>query len=234
MKVEAGLKFASAGYSLGTKGVSLSLYPTIDMSYKPKKRIVVAICGASGVIYGIRLLKALLNTPTDVHLIISEMGRQVLIHEMGYNGEPIPEFLNNQGIIIDNDSKLVVYDNHSFFASPASGSFKHHGMAIVPCSMKTLGAIVSGVSDTLIHRSADVTLKERRPLILVTRETPLNSIHLRNMYNASLAGATILPPCPGFYFHPKTVYELVDSIVGRILDHLDIPHELTQEWSCPI
>jgi 4-hydroxy-3-polyprenylbenzoate decarboxylase len=195
-----------------------------------KQRIVVAICGASGVIYGVRLLKALLSSPREVYAMISDAGRQVLAHEMGYQGEPFDEFIQKNGVDIHQDAALHVYDSSNLFAPPASGSFRHDGMVIAPCSMKTLGAVVSGVSSTLIHRAADVTLKEKRPLILITRETPLSAVHLRNMYQASISGATVMPPCPGFYFHPQTVTDLVDSLVGRILDHLKIPHHITGEW----
>jgi len=195
-----------------------------------KQKLVVAITGASGVIYGIRLLKAILSMPISVYLVISAAGRQVLTHETGYDGADIKEFLHLQGIVFHKDARLNCYAPDDLFAPPASGSFRHDGMVIAPCSMKTLGAIVSGISDNLIHRAADVCLKEKRSLVLVTRETPLSAIHLKNMYDAAIAGITIMPPCPGFYSHPKNINELTDFFVGRVLDQLNIEHNLLKRW----
>lgn len=199
-----------------------------------KKRIIVAISGASGSIYGIRLLKALLKNPLDIYLVISKSGYRVLEHETGYNEgfnlASFKSFLKKEGISFHKDSVLNIYEQEDFFTPPASGSFIHHGMVIAPCSMSTLGAIASGISDNLIQRAADVCLKEKRSLILLTRETPLSLIHLKNMYRAVEAGAVIMPPCPGFYSKPKSVEELIDSVVARILDHLNIKQTLFQEW----
>lgn len=195
-----------------------------------KKKIIVAICGASGSIYGIRLLKALLNKPVNIYLIISNAGYKVLEHETGYSGESFPSFLKDKGVIIHNDANLNIYEQDDFFAPPASGSFKNDGMVIAPCSMKTLASIASGVADNLIHRAADVSLKEKRPLILLPRETPLSIIHLKNMYTAAKAGATIMPPSPSFYSNPKNISDLVDSVIARVLDHLKIEHDLIREW----
>lgn len=194
------------------------------------KKIVVAICGASGSIYGIRLLKALLSRPVEIYLIISKAGLKVLERETGYRNEPFSSFLKEQGIIFHEDSALNIYDQDDFFAPPASGSFRHDGMVIAPCSMKTLAAVASGIADNLIHRAADVSLKERRPLILLPRETPLSIIHLKNMHTAAMAGAVIMPPSPSFYFNPKTISDLVDTVTARILDHLNIEHDLSKEW----
>ncbi|QTA78111.1 Flavin prenyltransferase, UbiX family [Desulfonema limicola] len=193
------------------------------------KKIVVAICGASGSIYGIRILKALLEKPVEVFLTLSEAGKQVLAHETGYNGEKIEIFLKNQGLRIHEKAVLNIYDVKNLFAPPASGSFRHNGMVIAPCSMKTLGAIASGIADDLIHRAADVCLKEKKPLVLLTRETPLNIIHIENMKKAALAGATIMPPCPGFYTRPKTIMEIIDNTAARVLDQLDIETD-TIRW----
>ncbi|MBW1834155.1 MAG: UbiX family flavin prenyltransferase [Deltaproteobacteria bacterium] len=113
---------------------------------------------------------------------------------------------------------------------PASGSFRNDGMVIAPCSMKTLRAIAAGIADNLIHRAADVNLKEKRPLILLPRETPLNIIHLKNMYVATKAGATIMPPSPSFYSNPQNISDLVDTVIARVLDHLKIEHDLSKEW----
>lgn len=194
------------------------------------KKIVVGICGASGSIYGIRLLKALLNRPVKVFLVISKVGVKVLEHETGYKAGSFESFLTEQGVLFHEDASLNRYDQDDFFALPASGSFKHDGMAIAPCSMRTLGAIASGITDNLIQRAADVSLKEKRPLILLPRETPLNAIHLNNMYRAAISGATIMPPFPSFYSNPKTIFDLVDSVVARVLDHLKIEHDLFEEW----
>jgi len=194
------------------------------------KKIVVAICGASGSIYGIRLLKALLKNPINIYLIISNAGYKVLEHETGYRGESFSSFLKDKGVVIHNNAVLNIYEQDDFFAPPASGSFRNDGMVIVPCSMKTLGAIAAGIADNLIHRAADVNLKEKRPLILLPRETPLSLIHLKNMYMAAKAGATIMPPSPSFYSNPQSIFDLVDSVIARVLDHLKIEHDLVKQW----
>lgn len=195
-----------------------------------KKTIIVAICGASGSIYGMRTLKALLAMPVNVRAVISNAGRQVLSHECGYAGGDFSEFLKHQGIERHAEALLEVYAADNLFAPPASGSFRHDGMIIAPCSMKTLAAIASGIADDLIHRAADVCLKERYPLVLLTRETPLNLIHIENMRTATLAGATIMPPCPGFYHHPQTITDIVDATVARALDQMNIRTDLMKRW----
>jgi len=195
-----------------------------------RKKIIVAICGASGVIYGIRLLRALLERPVSVKLIISKAGEEVLKHETDYNGTEFKSFLEKEGIKLHPEAELECYQPNDLFAPPASGSFRHNGMVIAPCSMKTLGTISSGIADNLIHRAADVCLKEKRPLILIPRETPLNLIHLKNMYRAAQAGATIMPPSPSFYFQPKTIDELVDTVIARVLDHIDIRQSIVKQW----
>ncbi|MDY6879448.1 MAG: UbiX family flavin prenyltransferase, partial [Thermodesulfobacteriota bacterium] len=134
------------------------------------------------------------------------------------------------GILIAKGAQLIQHSNEDFFVGPASGTFTHDGMVVVPCSMKTLAAIASGMAGSLIERAADVCLKERRPLILVPRETPYSTVHLNNMLSAAQAGAVILPPAPAFYFHPKTIEELADFIAARILDQLGIRHSLIDEW----
>ena len=195
-----------------------------------EKKIIVAICGASGVIYGIRLLKALLERPVNVKLIISKAGEEVLKHETDYNGTDFKSFLKKEGIELHPEAKLECYQPNDLFAPPASGSFRHNGMVIAPCSMKTLGTISSGIADNLIHRAADVCLKEKRPLILIPRETPLNLIHLKNMVRVVQAGATIMPPSPSFYFQPKTINELVDTVIARVLDHIGIRQSIVKQW----
>lgn len=195
-----------------------------------KRRFVVAVCGASGAIYGIRLLSALLARPFAVHLVISGAGRQVLAHETAYAGEEFAAFLKASGVPFHPDAILTESAPNDFFAGPASGSFRHDGMVIAPCSMGTLGHIVSGTAGNLIHRAADVCLKERRPLVLMPRETPLSRIHLANMLAASEAGATLIPCTPSFYSAPKTITALVDTVVARVLDQLAIPQDLAPEW----
>ena len=179
-----------------------------------KRTFVVGVTGASGILYAKRLLDVLCEEG-DVHLIISKIAREIGTYEGvelgGYDA--------------------VYHDEESMGAGIASGSFLHDGMVIVPCSMKTLAAISNGFADNLITRAADVTLKEGRKCILVPRETPLSRVHLKNMLAASMAGAMILPACPGFYHHPETVEDLVDMIVARILDHLSVEHSLSSRWS---
>jgi len=195
------------------------------------ERLTVAICGASGSIYALSLLRELLARPLEVHVIASPAGRQVMSHELGYEGNLSALLEKTFRAFRHPGASLVEHRAETFFAPPASGSFRHDGMVVVPCSMKTLAAIAAGVADNLVTRAADVCLKERRPLILVPRETPLSTIHLENMLRAARAGALILPPAPAFYHGPKTVQDLVDFVVARILDHLRISHRLVGEWS---
>lgn len=187
-------------------------------------RLVVAITGASGSIYAARFLAEAAAHFTNLYLCVSRHGAQVLKHEMQ---------TDIQGVIgsIDGSQPVVqILDPDDMFTPPASGSFRHDGMVIVPCSVGTAGRIASGVSDDLITRAADVCLKERRPLILVVREAPLNVIHLRNLTQLAEAGATILPACPSFYHRPDTVEQAVDTIVARILQHLGKSVRGTREW----
>ena len=193
--------------------------------------VVVAISGASGSIFGIRLIKALLDAKIHLIVILSDSGLSVLEHEMGYKRtDSFNSFLTTCGVDMDNRTGLEVLYQDQIASAPASGSFVHAGMVVVPCSMKSLAGIASSYADNLITRSADVCLKERRPLILVPRETPYNTIHLENMTRASRAGAVILPPNPSFYTIPKTIEDLVDTVVSRILDHLGISHNLLSRW----
>ncbi len=198
-----------------------------------QKNFVVAICGASGALYGLRLLKALLERNTRIYLIISRAGHQVLAHETGYSGEPFHTFLADRGVIISDGSELIPIDENDFFTPPASGSFRHDGMIICPCTMGTLAAVASGTAGNLIHRAADVCLKEKRPLILVPRETPLSTLHMENMLKAARAGATILPAMPSFYGKPASIEDLADTVIARILDHLDVAHDLVKPWGLP-
>lgn len=186
-----------------------------------KKRIVVAITGASGAILGIRLLEALGQCGVERHLILSDWARRTIELETDYT----PQQVLNLGD--------VVYPADDLAASVSSGSFQTDGMVIMPCSMKTLSAIANGFSYNLIARAADVALKERRPLVVVPRETPLSSIHLRNMLTLCEAGAMLVPPCVGFYTRPKSLEDVVNHLVGKVLDELRIPHELYRRWESP-
>lgn len=196
--------------------------------------LTVAITGASGTIYAHRVLQLLAESGAveTVNLIMSGTAATVAQVEMGINlKEPTPARLN-EWLAFPPDSALIRYwrlDNLA--AKPSSGSNKQAGMIVVPCSMGTLGAIASGAGTNLIHRAADVCLKEGRKLVLVPRETPLNAIHLENMLRLAHAGARILPASPGFYHRPQTIKDLVDHLCYRILDQFDIPHSSRTRWT---
>lgn len=182
--------------------------------------LIVAITGASGAIYGIRLLKVLSQKKNiETHLIISGAAETVIRSETDYTIEEIKSLANFAYAVNDLGARL------------ASGSFKRDGMVIAPCSIKTMSAIAHSYSDNLIVRAADVTLKERGKLVLLVRETPLHLGHLRNMERLAEMGAVILPPVPAFYHQPKTIDDIVDHIVGKTLDVLGIEHNLFQRWS---
>jgi len=179
-----------------------------------KKEYVIGVTGASGICYARRLLEVLCRD-ARVHLIVSDVAQEIARHER-----------------VDLSSFDATYhDVNAISADIASGSHRHDGMVIIPCSAKTLSAIASGYADNLITRTADVCLKERRKCILVTREMPLSRIHLQNMLAAHDAGATILPASPGFYHHPEKIDDLVDMVVARVLDHLGVAHTLSGRWS---
>lgn len=196
--------------------------------------LTVAITGASGTIYAHRTLQLLAESGVveTINLIMSGTAATVAQVEMGVNlREPSVERFNDW-LGLPKDSKLIRYwrlDNLA--AKPSSGSNKQAGMIVVPCSMGTLGAIASGAGTNLIHRAADVCLKEGRKLVLVPRETPYNAIHLENMLRLSHAGARILAASPGFYHRPKTIGDLVDHLCFRILDQFDIPHSKKSQWT---
>ena len=186
--------------------------------WKMPEGIIVGISGSSSPIVGIRLLEVLRKLKKKTHLVITETAKEIIEHETSYKVKDVEKLASE------------VYDNSDLFGSIASGSFKTEGMVVAPCSMKTLGGIASGYSENLLLRSADVCLKERRPLILVTRETPLSYIHIENMRKATLAGATILPPVMTLYSRPKKISDLTDHITGKILDSLGIENELYKRW----
>jgi 4-hydroxy-3-polyprenylbenzoate decarboxylase len=188
------------------------------MSGKPR-RIIVAITGATGAVYGVRLLQRLSATPgVETHLVISDAAALTLHQEVGMQKRDVEALAH------------VVHKNREIGASVASGSFHTDGMVIAPCSMKTLAAVAHGLSDNLIARAADVVLKERRRLILMVRETPFNLAHLRNMTAVTEMGGIVFPPVPGFYQRPATIDDMVDHTVARVLDLLGIEHTLAPEW----
>ena len=189
------------------------------MSVPTPRRIIVAISGASGAVYGARLLQVLQDTPgVESHLVVSRAGWRTLQHELDMDRAAV-EALAHQ-----------VYDVDNVGAAIASGSFQCAGMVIAPCSMRTLAAVAHGLSDNLLTRAADVVLKERRRLVMLVRESPLHLTHLRNMVAATEMGAIVCPPMPAFYLHPQSVGELVDHSVARALDLLDVPHDLAPRW----
>jgi flavin prenyltransferase len=186
--------------------------------------VTFGITGASGAPYAVRLLRAFNETGTPLRLIVSGYGLRLLAEESGITG------LDELRAATGDWSKVELYDSLDRGATPASGSAPSRGMVICPCSMGTLASIAAGTSRNLVERAADVALKERRPLVLVPRETPLSLLHLENMTRLTRAGATILPAAPGFYHRPRTIDDLVDFVVARILDHLGVEHSLGARW----
>jgi 4-hydroxy-3-polyprenylbenzoate decarboxylase len=181
-------------------------------------KILLCIGGASGSIYGIRLLEELKKSGAEIYLIVSEGAKKIIEHETNYKFKDIKKLAD------------FCYDNSDMFAGPASGTFGLDAMIICPCSMKTLSAVANGYCDTLTSRAAFCTLKEEKKLILVPRETPMPLPAIQNMEKAKLAGATILPAMPGFYHKPKKIEDLVDFVVGKVLDQLEINHSLFKRW----
>ena len=193
------------------------------------KRLIVGITGASAGIYGVRLLEVLTeHEDIEVHLTISASGARALSEELQLEVD-----LNNFELesLIGVSSPRVIYHHESDIAAPiASGSFRTEGMIVVPCSMGSIAAIANGISRNLIQRAADVCIKEKRPLVIVPRETPLSPIHLENMLKLSRLGVCILPAMPGFYHFPKNVDDLLNFIITKILDQFDIDTKLIQRW----
>lgn len=197
------------------------------------KTICLALTGASGMPYGLRLLDCLLAAGCKVQLLYSQAAQVVARQEMDVELPSRPSEAKAALLArfphADPD-KLAVYGREEWFAPVASGSNPPDAMIICPCSMGTLAAIAQGLADNLIERAADVVLKEGRKLVLVPRETPFSAIHLENMLRLSRVGAVILPPSPGFYQHPQSVQDIVDFVVARVLDQIGVPHALMQRW----
>jgi 4-hydroxy-3-polyprenylbenzoate decarboxylase len=185
-------------------------------------RIIIGMSGASGIVYGIRLLEVLSSIENcETHLVMSDGAKLTIKLESELNVKQIEALAD------------VVHKDHNLAASIASGSFKTHGMIIAPCSMKTLSAVANSFGENLLVRAADVILKERRPLVLLPREMPLHAGHCRLMHEAALMGAIIAPPVPAFYNNPQSVQDIVDDTVGRVLDLVGIDNDLFKRWSGP-
>ena len=182
-------------------------------------KIIVAITGATGAIYGVRILQRLREAGVETHLVISRWGARTLLHETPFAREQVEELATE------------TYAPADMGAAISSGSFRTDGMVIAPCSAKTLAAVAHGFGENLVHRAADVILKERRRLVLVVREAPLSDIHLENMLKLSRMGAVVLPPMPAFYNHPRTVDDVVDHTVARVLDQFGLEVSGAERWS---
>lgn len=188
------------------------------------RKIIIGITGASGSVYAVRLIEELCHGGNELHIVCSETGLEVFKYETGMTPEIFISKLNTDA------ARPIIHNNSDMFSPPASGSFKAYAMVIAPCSMATLGGLAAGSLRSLLGRSADVCLKERRKLVIVPRETPFSRIHLKNMLELTDAGAVILPAMPGFYNHPETVADIVDFTVSRILDQLGIENSLSKRW----
>ncbi len=183
------------------------------------RKLVVGITGATGVIFGIRLLEALREADVETHLVISKWAHQTIEHETVYTATQV------------RDLATVAYEPGAMGAAISSGSYITDGMVVIPCSMRSLAAIALGTGDHLVHRAADVVLKERRRLVLVAREMPLSEIHLENMLKLARMGVTIMPPMPAFYNHPRGLDDMVDHVVARVLDQFGIAAHFARRWN---
>jgi 4-hydroxy-3-polyprenylbenzoate decarboxylase len=189
-----------------------------DGKMKNVKRLIIGMTGASGAIFGTRLLEVLADTDIETHLIVSKWSQRTLEHETSYTLDGLRDLASE------------TYSAGDMGAKISSGSFHTDGMVIVPCSLRSVASIAYGLADHLVHRAADVILKEKRKLVVVAREMPLSTIHLENLLKLSRMDVTILPPMPAFYNHPKSLDDLVNHIVMRILDQFDVAHELVARW----
>ncbi|MGB7541829.1 MAG: UbiX family flavin prenyltransferase [Burkholderiales bacterium] len=183
------------------------------------RKLIVGITGATGAIFGIRLLEALKGTEVETHLVISKWAQQTIEHETTYTAKQVRELAS------------VAYEQGNMGAAVSSGSFVTDGMVVMPCSVRSLAAIAHGVGEHLVHRAADVVLKERRRLVLVVREMPLSEVHLENMLKLSRMGVTIMPPVPAFYNHPQSLEDMVDHVVARVLDQFQISADFARRWN---
>lgn len=203
------------------------------MSQNSAKRLVVAVTGASGALYAVRLLKATLELGLDVDLVCSGYGKRLLIEECGLNlkTESVEQWLGRSyEMPASLPGSITMHSENDLGATIASGSQRWLGMVVIPCSMKSLAGIAQGLSANLVERAADVTLKEGRKLVLVPRETPLNLIQLENLVRVARAGATVVPAMPGFYYGPESFEDLADFMVTRVLSVLGIEHALFEAW----
>ncbi|GLI07248.1 flavin prenyltransferase UbiX [Paenibacillus tyrfis] len=198
-----------------------------------KRPWVIGITGASGAAYGVRLCRFLLSAGEDVHLIVTDAGWRVLKEELGWDASKRQESVRLHFESDNWPGKLEYVPVQDIGAKTASGSFRTQGMVVVPCSMGTLSGIANGASDNLLERTADVMLKEGRKLIIVPRETPLHAIHLENMLKLARLGVRILPAMPAFYQGPQTLDDMIDFVVGKILDCMEIEHQLYKRWGMP-
>ncbi|MEC7351867.1 MAG: UbiX family flavin prenyltransferase [Planctomycetota bacterium] len=189
-----------------------------------KRRIIVAVTGASGAIYAQRVVSLLAEADCEVHLVVSKLGRRLLHDELGHDG------LDLEALTDGRPEAVQVHSDGDVGAAPGSGSFVHEGMVIVPCSANTLGRIAGGMTENLVQRAASCTLKERRRLVICHRETPLSLIDIENMATVTRAGGIIAPMNPGFYLNPESIGDLVDYMAARVLDVLGVGHELDVHW----
>jgi flavin prenyltransferase len=199
----------------------------------PAEDVVLAVTGASGSVYAIRLLETLLRAGRAVHLTISPSAAEVYAQEIGRPIRVEPDRFSASDFLADgglDTSRLTYHHFRDFRSGIASGSFLTAGMAVCPCSMGTVAAIAHGTSENLIHRAADVHLKERRKLVIVPRETPLGLIQLRNLVAVAEAGAVVLPAMPAYYTNPQSISDMVDFVVGRVCDQLGVAHQLIKRW----
>jgi 4-hydroxy-3-polyprenylbenzoate decarboxylase len=189
------------------------------MMQRQSHRLIVGITGATGTIFGVRLLQLLQKSDVETHLVFSKWGGRTLTHETSYTVDEVQQMANFH------------YPSQDLGATISSGSFLTRGMVVCPCSVRSLAAIAHGNGDTLVHRAADVMLKERRKLVLVVREAPLSDVHLENMLKLSRMGVVIFPPVPAFYNHPRTLDDIVDQTVTRVLDQFDIHLSSSKRWN---
>jgi 4-hydroxy-3-polyprenylbenzoate decarboxylase len=183
-----------------------------------RKHMIVGVTGASGSLYALTLINVLVAMDWQVELIMSSTGEKVFAFETGMERASLPK-------------NVFIHENTNLFSPLSSGSYRTHGMVVIPCSMNTLSLIATGTGEHLLVRAAQVTLKERRPLVVVPREMPYNIIHLENMLRLARAGATIMPASPGFYHNPKVIQDLINHVVGRVLDQFALEHKLFQPWN---